>query len=131
MARVVKTDDDGRMVISGGRAVVAEGTAARGQLLRERLMLSRGDDPFRPPRGVPWDDLKARRVPATVAAVAAQEELEKEPVVVSADVQPEGDGFLSRAVQSGEPWKVWALRVMATVNDEQAAIEVGVEVPLG
>ena len=60
-----------------------------------------------------------------------QEEAELEPIVVAADVQPVGTGYLTRAEQSGEPWRVWALRVSATVNGSPNPIDLSVEVPLG
>lgn len=131
MAQAVKTNGDGGMVLARGRAVLVSGVEAQGQLLSERLMLDRGDDAFRPARGVRWSELKALRVSPSVAAVAVQEEAELEPIVVAADVQPEGTGYLSRADQPGEPWRVWALRVSATVSGNPNPIDLAVQVPLG
>lgn len=133
MAKVIKTDADGRIVISGGRAQMAEGLEAKAQLLAERLQLRRGDDRLRPLRGVDWDALQAARATPRTAALAAGAELQKDPLVVSAtfEAREEGDGYLLRSEQSGEPWRVWALEGSVVCDGEQTAAEIAVEVPLG
>lgn len=127
---MVKLDEAGRMVTKAGRAVYVEGAEAKAQLIVERAALERGDDRRRPERGVRWSELKALRVSPARAATALQEELEKDPLIVSAIVEPDSEGFLSRSVQSGEPWKVWALKATVIFRDTQSAAEAAVEVPV-
>lgn len=129
--KILKLDDDGRIALSGGRAVVVTGGAARAQCVRERLYLERGDDPFRPGRGVDWSTLKAARATPTTAALSARAELEREPLVVQATVTPVDDGYRTRSVQAGEPWRVWALSAEVVYDGEQSVVEASVEVPLG
>lgn len=130
MAQVIKTSE-GKIVLSGGRSEMAADTAARGQLLTARAVLERGDDAFRPSRGVRFSELKAARSSPTLVAIAIQEELELEPLVIAADVQPIGDGYISRTIQTGEPSRAYSLRGDITVSNEQSPIDVGVEVSLG
>lgn len=128
---VLKLDDDGRIVISKGRAQIVEDLEAKAQLLRERVYLERGDDFFRRNRGVPWSDLKAVRASPSTVAVEVAREVEKDPLTVSASFEPIGDGYRPRAIQAGEPFRVYALAGSVTVTGEKTAAEIAVEVSLG
>lgn len=128
---VLKLDDDGRIVISKGRAQVVEDLEAKAQLLRERVYLERGDDFFRRNRGVPWSDLKAVRASPSTVAVEVAREVEKDPLTVSASFEPIGDGYRPRSIQAGEPFRVYALTGSVTVTGEKTAAEIAVEVSLG
>ena len=128
---VLKLDDDGRIVISKGRAQVVEDLEAKAQLLRERVYLERGDDFFRRTRGVPWSDLKAVRASPSTVAVEVAREVEKDPLTVSASFEPIGDGFRPRSIQAGEPFRVYALSGSVVVTGEKTAAEIAAEVSLG
>lgn len=128
---VLKLDDDGRIVISKGRAQVVEDLEAKAQLLRERVYLERGDDFFRRNRGVPWSDLKAVRASPSTVAVEVAREVEKDPLTVSASFEPIGDGYRPRSIQAGDPSRVYALSGSVVVTGEKTAADIAVEVAIG
>jgi hypothetical protein len=127
--RVLEQDDAGRLVIRSGRAQVVEDLAAKAQLLRERAYLTRGDDFFRPRRGVDWPTLKAGRATPNTAAAAVAEELLRDPLTVSATFSPIGDGYRPRGIQQGEPNRVYALagEVVVVGDSTPTTLEVSLE----
>lgn len=132
MPRVLATDEHGRILIRDGRAVVREGLAAKAQLAAERLHLRLGGDPFRPLRGVDWDGLKKIRSTAAAAALAASQELERDPLVSSAILRARAPGsILSISEQPSEPRNVWAIVGEVRFVDEVDAADLQVEVAIG
>lgn len=132
MPRVLATDENGRILIRDGRAVVREGLAAKAQLAAERLHLRLGGDPFRPLRGVDWDGLKKIRSTAAAAALAASQELERDPLVSSAILRARALGsILSISEQPSEPRNVWAIVGEVRFVDEVDAADLQVEVDIG